>query len=135
LKTRLSLSGDVRVGFGRRRGADLLGIDGDRLFVRCFSTYTFAPDEVVSIERREPLWLDAGVRIVHNRADYPREMTFSCGGGSDEVFALLERTGFAPRGTGPAGRSSLRPAARFFLAAIAIHAIALAVIRFCDEIW
>jgi hypothetical protein len=32
-------------------------------------TYSFAPDEVVSIERQEQTWLDSGVRIVHSRAD------------------------------------------------------------------
>lgn len=129
MKTRLSLSGDVRVGFGRRGGADLLGIDGDRLFLRCFRTYTFAPDEVVSIERCEQLWLDAGVRIVHNRADYPRRMSFLCRDGSDAVFGLLARAGFVPRGAGPAGRSSLLPAARILVAAIVIQAIAMALFR------
>jgi len=72
-------------------------------------------------------WYDAGVRIVHNRADYPRKMTFSCRGGSDEVFGLLERAGFVPCGTGPAGRSSLLPAARFLLAAMAVHVIVSAL--------
>jgi hypothetical protein len=127
--TRLSLNGEVRVGFGRRGGANLLGIDGDRLFLRCFRTYTFGPDEVVSIERRGATWFDAGVRIVHNRADYPREMSFSCRGGSDEVFALLARAGFAPRGTGPAGRSSLIPAARVLVVAAVIFAVGQVLAR------
>ena len=69
MTTRLGLGGDVRVGFGRRRGADLFGIDEGRLFLRCLRTYSFAPDEVVSIERQEQTWLDSGVRIVHSRAD------------------------------------------------------------------
>jgi len=123
------LGGDVRVGFGRRGGSDLLGIDQDRLYLRCFRTYSFSPDEVVCIERRKPSWLDSGVRIVHNRADYPSQMSFSCRGGSDEVFRLLARTGFEPRGTGPAGRSSLLPAARVLVVALAIHAISLVLVR------
>lgn len=127
--TRLSLNGEVRVGFGRRGGADLLGIDGDRLFLRCFRTYSFGPDEVVSIERRGPTWLDAGVRIVHSRSDYPREMSFSCRGGSDEVFALLARAGFVPRGTGPAGRSSFVPAARVLAVAAVIYAVSQVMVR------
>lgn len=83
----------------------------------------WASREVVSIERLEPTWYDAGVRIVHNRSDYPRKMTFCCHGGSDEVFGLLERAGFVPSGTGPAGRPIVLPAARFLLAATALHAI------------
>lgn len=127
--TRLSLDGEVRVGFGRRGGADLLGIDGDRLFLRCFRTYSFGPEEVVSIERRGATWFDAGVRIVHNRADYPREMSFSCRGGSDEVFALLARVGFVPRGTGPAGRSSFIPATRVLVVAGVLYAIGQVLTR------
>jgi len=123
----LSLGGDVRVGFGRRRGSDLLSIEGGRLFLRCFRRYSLAPEEAVSIERLKPTWYDAGVRIVHNRSDYPRKMTFSCHAGSDEVFGLLERTGFVPCGTGPAGRSIFLPAARFLLAATALHAIVSAL--------
>jgi len=126
--TRLSLNGEVRVGFGRRGGADLLGIDGDRLFVRCFRTYSFAPDDVVSVERRGTTWFDGGVRIVHNRTDYPRQMSFSCRGGSDEVFALLARAGFVPRGTGPAGRSSFLPAARVLAVAAVVYAISRVLI-------
>jgi hypothetical protein len=129
LTARVSLGGDVRVGFGWRGGADLLWIDQDRLCLRCFRTYCFAPDEIVCIERMKPAWLDPGVRIVHNRADYPRQMSFSCRGGSDEVFRLLARAGFVPRGTGPAGRSSLRPAAWFLVVAMAIHAISLLLLR------
>jgi hypothetical protein len=121
--TRLSLNGEVRVGFGRRGGADLLGIDGDRLFVRCFRTYLFGPEDVVSIERRGATWFDGGVRVVHNRTDYPRQMSFSCRGGSEEVFALLARAGFVPRGTGPAGRSSFLPAARVLTVAVVVYAI------------
>lgn len=127
--TRLTLNGEVRVGFGRRGGAELFGIDGDRLFLRCFRTYSFGPDEVVSMERQGPTWFDAGVRIVHNRADYPRGMSFSCRGGSEEVFALLVSGGFAPRGTGPAGRSSFLPAARVLVVAAAIYAVSQALLR------
>lgn len=125
----VGLGGEVRVGFGRRGGADLLGIDGDRLYLRCFRTYSFAADEIVSIERRKPTWFDAGVRIVHNRAAYPRQMSFCCRGGSDEVFRLLERAGFVPCGIGPAGRSSLLPTARVLLVAIAVYTIQLLVAR------
>jgi hypothetical protein len=127
--TRLSLDGEVRVGFGRRGGSDLLGIDGDRLFLRCFRTYRFGPDEVVSIERQGATWFDAGVRIVHNRADYPRAMSFSCRGGSAEVFALLARAGFTPRGKGPAGRSSLLPAARVLVVSAVVYAIGQGLVR------
>ena len=129
MTTRLGLGGDVRVGFGRRRGADLFRIDEGRLFLRCLRTYSFAPDEVVSIERQEQTWFDSGVRIVHSRADYPRQMTFVCRSGSDEVFELLARAGFAPRGVGPAGRSSLLPAARFLMVAMAVHAIGWVLFR------
>lgn len=129
MTARVGLGGEARVGFGKRGGADLFGIDQDRLYLRCFRTYSFAADEVVSIERRKPTWLDAGVRIVHNRADYPRQMSFSCRGGSDEVFGLLARAGFVPRGTGPAGRSSLVPAARVLVVAIAVYAINVLLVR------
>lgn len=124
----LSLDGEVRVGFGRRGGADLLGIEGGRLVIRCLRTYRLLPHEVVSIERRESAWFDAGVRIVHNRADYPRAMSFSCRGGSDAVFELLARSGFAPRGTGPAGRSSLAPAMRVLVVFGAVYVASQALL-------
>lgn len=117
------LAGEVRVGFGKRSGRDLLGVRDGRLVLRCFRTYTFAAEEVVAVERLASIWFDAGVRIVHGRADYPRQMRFRCRDGSDAVFRLLERSGFAPRGTVPAGRSSLWPWARGLGVLLVVYAI------------
>lgn len=129
MNTGSGLCGEVRVGFGKRSGSDLLGIRGQRLYLRCLRTYSFAADEVVSIERRESSWLDAGVRLVHSRPDYPRHMTFRCRDGSDEVYQLLARAGFVPNGTVPAGRSSLIPAAHALGVAIAIYALSALLVR------
>ena len=95
-----------------RSGSNLLTVDHAGLTLRCLRTYRFAPDEVVAIERNGPVWLAAGVRIVHNRSDYPRDMHFSCRGGAGAVTALLTSGGFVASGSGPAGKPSLLPAAR-----------------------
>ena len=50
-------------------------------------------------------------------------MTFSCRGGSDEVFALLALAGFVPRGSGPAGRPMPLTAARVLLAMMVVYAV------------
>lgn len=128
--SRHSLGGEARVGWGSRGGSDLFAVEGDRLILRCFRTYSFAPDQVVSIERLGgPTWLNPRVRIVHNRKDYPRGMTFSCRGGSDEVFALLAQAGFVPRGSGPAGRSMLLTAARVLFAMLVVSTVASVLFR------
>ena len=127
------LGGVARVGWGSRTGSDLLAVSADCLTLRCFRTYRFAPDQVVRIERSGPAWLDAGVRIVHNREDYPRAMAFHCRGGSDQVIALLARAGFAPSGQGPAGRSSLLTAVRLLLLAIAVYALAAGLLPLIHE--
>ena len=124
---RLSLDGLARVGWSERRGREILQIEADRLVLRCVRTYSFTSDQVVAVERCESPRLDAAVRILHNRNDCPRQMTFSWHGGDDDVFALLARAGFVPCGTGPAGRPSLHVWARVY-ARVALVLIAVQVI-------
>ena len=126
----LGLRGLARVGMTSRRGANLLSVDGTCLVLRCLSTYRFAPHEVVAIEPDGPAWLGAGVRIVHNRADYPREMSFRCSGGAEAVAALLARGGFVPSGSGPAGKPSLLPAARLLFIGAALLGIVTVLLQF-----
>lgn len=125
----LGLGGHARVGTTSRRGANLLSIDGPSLVLRCLSTYRFAPHEVVAIERDGPAWLGAGVRIVHNRADYPREINFRCAGGADAVAALLAQGSFVPSGSGPAGKPSLLSAARLMFIGAALLGVVSALVQ------
>jgi hypothetical protein len=128
--SRLSLGGHAHAGWGRRGGSDLLRVEGGVLTLRSLRTYRFTPDQVVAIEDLGTGWLGGGVRIVHNQPDYPRLMSFYCGGGSARVFELLALAGFVPRGSGPAaGRSRLRAAVFPLLVLLGINVIVSGLFR------
>jgi hypothetical protein len=58
-------------------------------------TYTFAPDEVVALEAFQSFGY--GIRIVHSRSDYPRNVIFWCLKNPAGILADIERAGFMPR--------------------------------------
>jgi hypothetical protein len=66
-----------------------------------FGSYMFTPEEVVSLERfgRIP-FLSSGIRIVHNRFDYPAKIIFWCLGSVNKLLARISEAGF--RGVAPA---------------------------------
>jgi hypothetical protein len=76
-----------------------LTVKANRVAISSLGTYEFAPSEVVAIEPygSVPL-LASGIRIRHNRADYPETIIFWCMGSRDTVLKSLASTGFTPSG-------------------------------------
>ena len=62
-------------------------------------TYEFTPQQVVSLENYWSIPFFAnGIRINHNRADYPAKMIFWCIGSRSKVFSRIKESGFSPAG-------------------------------------
>lgn len=81
-----------------------LTMSADKLSLASLGTYEFSPSQVVSVEPYGSIpLLASGLRINHNRADYPGKIVFWCMGNRDRVLAELRQIGFSPSG---------RPAAR-----------------------
>jgi hypothetical protein len=69
------------------------------LTLSCLGTYTFTPSEVVALEPYGSIpVLARGIRIKHNRRDYPQKIIFWCIGGRDSVLTEVAGTGFSPKG-------------------------------------
>lgn len=69
------------------------------LTLSSLGTYTFAPSEVVALERYGSLpILSYGIRIVHNRLDYPSKVIFWCVGRRGPILEEIARIGFRPTG-------------------------------------
>ena len=65
------------------------------LTLSCLGTYTFTPSEVVTLEPYGSIpVLARGIRISHNRRDYPKKIIFWCMGGRDSALAEVAETGF-----------------------------------------
>jgi hypothetical protein len=77
------------------------------LTLMCLGTYTFTPSEVVALEPYGSIpVLARGIRIKHNRRDYPKKIIFWCIGRRDAALTEVAKTGFSPRGQpldGPTG--------------------------------
>ena len=78
----------------------------DRLIVTSLGTYEFAPEQVEAIERHGSIPILAwGLRIRHNRPDYPESVIFWCMGSRERVLAEIQQTSFTPK----AQSSNTRP--------------------------
>jgi hypothetical protein len=76
-----------------------LAANGTTLTLSSFGTYTFAPSEVVALEPYGSIpILASGIRVNHNRKDYPEKMIFWCMGRRSSVLAEIASTGFHPSG-------------------------------------
>ena len=76
-----------------------LKITDKRLAISTLSSYEFSPEQVVSVERYGSIpVLSSGIRINHNRADYPEKVVFWCIGNREKVFAQIKKSGFLPKG-------------------------------------
>jgi len=83
-----------------------LTVSADRLALSSLDTYEFSPSQVVSVEPYGSIPLVAsGIRINHNRADYPEKIIFWCMGNRDRVLTELGQNGFLPTGR-PTERAS-----------------------------
>lgn len=82
-----------------------LTVTPQRLALVSLGTYEFSPSQVVSVEPHGSIpLLASGIRINHNRADYPEKVIFWCMGNRDRVLAEFGKTGFSPIGH-PTGRA------------------------------
>ncbi|MGB7196087.1 MAG: hypothetical protein WBD81_21745 [Collimonas pratensis] len=76
-----------------------LTVSSDRILLSSFGKYEFTPEQVVSIEPFGAIpVLASGIRINHNRPDYPGQIVFWCVGGRKKVLASLDNFGFHPQG-------------------------------------
>lgn len=77
-----------------------------KLTLSCLGTYEFSPSQVVSIEPHGSIpILASGLRIRHNRNDYPEKMIFWSLGSRNKMLEEIRQSGFIPCGT-PATRPS-----------------------------
>jgi hypothetical protein len=71
----------------------------ERITLISFGKYEFLPDEVVSFDTYGSIPVVAnGLRIHHNRLDYPEKVVFWCMGSRAKVTNALQQTGFKPSG-------------------------------------
>jgi hypothetical protein len=62
-----------------------------------FGTFSFTPDQVVSIEKYGSIpFLGRGVRINHNVSRYPKKVVFWCLSDPDKFIQKVRETGFMP---------------------------------------
>ena len=97
-----SVTGGARVGWGRASWpfAKLtVSQTSLRLSLLMLGSYSFAPGEVVSLNRigSVPL-LSSGIQVVHNRSDYPPMITFWCPGGPEKLLVRIHEAGFSAKG-------------------------------------
>lgn len=76
-----------------------LAANGSTLTLSSLGTYTFTPKDVVALEPYGSIpLLASGIRIEHNRRDYPKKMIFWCMGRRSVVLEEIANTGFRPAG-------------------------------------
>ncbi|CAN5189899.1 hypothetical protein BH10PSE17_BH10PSE17_18560 [soil metagenome] len=78
-----------------------LTVRTDRVRLASLRTFDFAPQDVVGFERYG--WVPViatGVRIRHNRLDYPDRIVFWTLGRPQTVFEAIDEAGFVPSGRG-----------------------------------
>jgi hypothetical protein len=83
-----------------------LSVSAGQLALASFGTYVFSPSQVVSIQPYGSIpLLASGIRINHNRTDYPEKIIFWCVGNRDGVLTEILKSGFSPSGH-PAQRAA-----------------------------
>jgi hypothetical protein len=98
----LSVTGGARVGLMNASWPlARLTADGDRLTVSVFllGTYTFTARDIVSVEARgsTPLF-KRGIRLRHNRPDYPERIEFWTLGSPTRLLDRIRAAGFGAAG-------------------------------------
>ena len=69
------------------------------LRLSCLGSYEFAPSQVVSLEPHGSIpFLSSGIRISHNRRDYPNKIIFWCMGSRTNTLSAIKAAGFLPAG-------------------------------------
>ena len=67
------------------------------LALSCLGSFEFSPAQVVAIEPYR-WFLSHGMRIHHNRPDYPEKLVFWNGGDAQAMIREIARSGFVPAG-------------------------------------
>lgn len=95
-----SIRGGARIGWVNASWPfATLTLSRGRLTLSSLGRYEFEPAQVVSIERYGSIpFLASGLRINHNRADYPEKVIFWCMGSRDRILEQITRSGFSPKG-------------------------------------
>ena len=76
-----------------------LTADASALTLSSLGTYTFTPSQVVALEPYGSLpIISSGIRIRHNRRDYPKTIIFWCMGRRGAVLEEVAGTGFSATG-------------------------------------
>jgi hypothetical protein len=77
-----------------------LSVTAGRLTLKTLGSYEFSPKQVIALEKEGSIpLLSSGIRIVHNRSDYPEKVIFWCVGGRDRVLRKIAESGFVAHGT------------------------------------
>ncbi len=76
-----------------------LTVERDRLRLSCLGAYEFGPSQIVALEPYGVVpFLSGGLRIVHNRNDYPARLVFWFLGDRERLLSRIEQAGFTPNG-------------------------------------
>lgn len=96
----ISFTGGSRIGWVNATWPFAkLTVSANRLTLSSLGSYDFTPSQVVSIERYGSIPLvSSGVRINHNRSDYPEKIVFWYLGSVAEVLAQIQQCGFVASG-------------------------------------
>jgi len=96
----ISFTGGARVGWLNASWPFAkLKIAASKLTISSLGRYDFSPEQVVTIERYGSIpILASGIRIKHNRIDYPKNIVFWCVGNRNRVLSSIEQRGFVPKG-------------------------------------
>ena len=71
----------------------------NELRLSCLGSYEFSSSQVVSLEPYGSIpLLSSGIRINHNRLDYPTKIIFWCMGSRANVLSTIQEVGFSPSG-------------------------------------
>jgi hypothetical protein len=132
-----SVTGGARVGWGRATWpfAKLTVSQTTlRLSVFMLGSYSFASDEVVSLNRVGSIpSLSSGIQIVHNRSDCPPMIAFWCRGVPEKLPVRIHEVGFS----GTAVASSAIPVSKSYRlinalgVIVAIGAVLIALLPQC----
>jgi hypothetical protein len=95
-----SFCGGARVGWVNASWPfATLTANANTLTLSSLGTYPFAPSDVITLEPYGSIPIFAsGIRIHHNRKDYPKTMIFWCTGRRNAVLEEIASMGFRPAG-------------------------------------
>lgn len=96
----VKVTGGARVGWlNASYPLAKLTCDANKLSLSCLGAYQFTPVQVVSITRERFIPVLAwGLRINHNRTDYPEKVVFWTMGNPQGVLDKISKVGFVPSG-------------------------------------